>query len=177
MRHVFLFLLIGGILLNSSLAQSLARRPLVGIRLAPISDSLRSDPDIPSTGGIFVQHVFPNSSASAAGIMAGDLIWEINKQSFDGPADFLSHLRVYDTGDKICLKITRNGKERTLKLKLLPFPSEIYEHSTIYYSSVLGNSGPLRTMLSLPNNPVSKPPPVVFLIQGIDCGSVDVPFI
>lgn len=156
--------------------QDLERRAFLGIRLSPIADSLRQNQSLPSEGGIYVQQVFAQSSASAAGIQSGDLLWTLGGKEIEGSSQFLSLLRTYNTGDKVSVAYSRNGQQAELELTLLPFPEESYKETSLHYGSVQGPLGKLRTILTLPKNPRSNPPPVVYLIQGIDCGSIDIPF-
>ncbi|MEM7367131.1 MAG: PDZ domain-containing protein [Bacteroidota bacterium] len=169
-------LLAGQILLSLSFGQELTRRAFLGIRLSTIEDSLRLDNQIPSKGGILVQQVFGQSSASAAGLEAGDMIWKLGGEEIEGPAQFLSILRGYKTGDQVNIQFSRQGKKKNQKLTLLPFPPETYEQATVKYGMVDGPLGPLRTILTLPKNAGTQPPAVVYLIQGIDCSSIDIPF-
>ena len=76
-----------------------------------------------STGtakGCRIDHVYPASSAAAAGLRAGDIVATVNGHPI---ADLFGIGRIFatkDPGDVVTLVINRGGKTSTHKLKLMP---------------------------------------------------------
>lgn len=68
--------------------------------------------------GFYVQEVDKRSSAQLAGILPGDVIIEINKFKVDRYEDIEKILKLKKVGDKIEVKINRDGKEMLVPLLL-----------------------------------------------------------
>lgn len=68
--------------------------------------------------GFYVQEVDKRSSAQLAGILPGDVIIEINKIKVERYEDIEKILKLKKVGDKIEVKINRDGKEMLVPLLL-----------------------------------------------------------
>ena len=75
-------------------------------------------------GGAVILSVVENSPAERAGLRAGDIIVEVNKESLSPDADLAECISRYDPGDTIELAIMRGGRERTLEVKLGRHPNK-----------------------------------------------------
>ncbi|MEL7531156.1 MAG: alpha/beta fold hydrolase [Bacteroidota bacterium] len=175
MKKIFLLMLLCLGLQNSQ-AQTLNRRAFLGIQLAAVPDSVYQQASVAEGLGVWVQRVFPNSSAAAANLLAGDVIISVDKKEVGGVVDFLSLLKTYESGDEVKLGIARGAKKLKIDLPLKSMPEEQYEAASLQYGAVQGPTGLLRSILSLPSAPANGPKPVIYIIQGIDCGSIDVAF-
>ena len=158
-----------------SFAQDLPRRAFLGIQLTSVSDSLTKQLGLAQEAGVLVQRVFPQSSAAAAELQSGDIITKMDQHEVQGVADFLATIRQYQPGDEVRLTLWREGKKMKQVLPLKSMPKEEYEHAEIEYGAVEGPSGTLRSILTIPTG-ASGPVPVLYIVQGIDCGSVDLAF-
>ena len=98
--------------------------PYLGISMYNVSEIL-SNPyyknylkDSKLTSGVMVIDVEKNSSADDAGIKSGDIIIEINNKKVNNVAYLRYELYKHSIGDKIKITIEREGKEKTLSVKL-----------------------------------------------------------
>ena len=99
-------------------------RPAVGITMSDIGNSaylyyyygIRLPENV--TSGVIVTSVVKNSPAQNAGIEAGDIITEVNGTKVSSMAEFKYELYKYKPGDKIKIKINRDGTEKELEVTL-----------------------------------------------------------
>jgi putative serine protease PepD len=77
-------------------------------------------PTDPASGraGAAILEVTPGSPADKAGVEVGDLVVEIDGQAVTGYADLVSRIRDHQAGDRVTLKLVRDGRERTVTATL-----------------------------------------------------------
>lgn len=153
--------------------ESLLRRPFMGARLTAVPDALRTL--LPEHQGVLIAQVFPGSSALAAGLQADDIVLCLAGESVDHPraiVDLIAHHRV---GDQLDVELLREGQRQELELTLRPFPEEHYEGIDVEYDHVNTDAGLLRSIVTRPANAEGRAPSV-FILQGYDCSSIDLPF-
>lgn len=92
-----------------------------------ISDGHRADysalgvqvGDIPgATGGTIVRHVFPDSPAAHAGLREGDILLQMGDRSINRQIDFVQALVAFRPGERIPVRIRRDGVESTFEVVL-----------------------------------------------------------
>jgi putative serine protease PepD len=71
-----------------------------------------------SGGGAEVGDVNPSSPAQRAGAEIGDLVTEVDGQAITKPEDIATAIADNKPGDRITMKVRRNGRERTLDVTL-----------------------------------------------------------
>ena len=74
-------------------------------------------------GGALVQDVTPNSPAAKAGLQAGDLVVALDGQAVTSQDDLVSRIRDHKPGDRVTLKVVRDGKEQTVTATLTNRPT------------------------------------------------------
>jgi putative serine protease PepD len=74
-------------------------------------------------GGALVQDVTPNSPAAKAGLQAGDLVVALDGQAVTSQDDLISRIRDHKPGDRVTLKVVRDGKEQTVTATLADRPA------------------------------------------------------
>jgi S1-C subfamily serine protease len=114
----------------SAIEQNRVVRPWLGIRYLPNSQAVAAAQGLPIDYGVLIYSensrlpaVEPNSPAARAGLRQGDIITELNGQRLDATrslADVIQKLRV---GDRVPLKVYRDGTERTLEITLVERPA------------------------------------------------------
>ena len=101
-------------------------RPYLGVRYVQITNDLAQRNNFPVNYGALVMKgnglaqvaVVPGSPADKAGIKENDIILEINGEKIDQNNTLLKLIQQYKVGDKIEIKISSKGEERTVKIKL-----------------------------------------------------------
>ncbi|QCX28379.1 S1C family serine protease [Nocardioides jishulii] len=84
----------------------------LGIR---VSDTEGTDSD---TVGALVREVNQDAAAEAAGLKPGDVITKIDDKPIDGADALVATVRSFRPGDEVKVTFVRDGKERTVDLKL-----------------------------------------------------------
>lgn len=91
-------------------------RPQLGVRYLMINHELVEEENLPRTSGAWIVKeaeevtVLPDSPAEKAGLLPGDIIFEINAIKIEGRNNLFSVIQKYKPGDKIGLKIQRGDR-------------------------------------------------------------------
>ena len=99
-------------------------RGWMGVAIQNVTPELAEYYGIKHTGGVYVTKVYEGNPAHEAGIEAGDVIFSINGVKIDTSRDLtitIANLKVDETVD---VKIIRDGKEKTVKVKLGKRPDQ-----------------------------------------------------
>ena len=100
-------------------------RPFLGVRYLTLTLKIAYEKDLPRSEGAWIIDdesseivVIPDSPASEAGLLKGDIIYEINAIPIDGKNTLYEVIQRYKPGEKIGLKIQR-GENVIIKEVLL----------------------------------------------------------
>jgi len=102
--------------------------PYLGVQYLSISPDLAKKENLPVEEGALVrgekgsQAVIKNSPAEKAGIKAGDIIISVNGEKINSDHSLASLIQKYNVGDKIVLKVLRNGQELSFEVILAERP-------------------------------------------------------
>lgn len=99
-------------------------RGWMGVAIQNVTPELAEYYGIKETGGVYVAKVYEDNPAHEAGIQTGDIIVEVNGEKIDTSRDLtitIANLKVDETVD---VKIIREGKEQTVKVKLGKRPDQ-----------------------------------------------------
>lgn len=99
--------------------------PFLGIRYVLINDAVRKEDNLSVDYGALVAKgdggeaaVTPGSAAEKAGILEGDIILEFNGAKITTENSLAKLIQKYNSGDKVSLKILRNGEEKMIEVIL-----------------------------------------------------------
>jgi pimeloyl-ACP methyl ester carboxylesterase len=143
-------------------AADLPRKAALGVRVAAAPKG---------SSGSLASEVLPGGTAAAIGVHAGDIIVSAGGHSVAGPGDVVAYVATLNGGDRVSLTVSRNGKKLRLSGKAMPRPLEAYAGSIVDYGAVPFRGGLLRDILVSPKGIAN--PPVLFLLQGFSCGSIE----
>ena len=132
-----------------------------------ISASARADGH-----GLTIDQVAPGSPAAEFGVATGDTLMAINGTAIRSGADLVQAARSLKGGDLVRMAVVRSGRRIELEGSARGRPFETYEHASARYGAVPFHDEFLRDILVQPRTP-AKGAPVVFLMQGFSCASVE----
>ena len=147
---------------GQDLRDDLPRRGMLGFQLEPLPD-----------GAVRVEMTVPGSAAAEAGLLPGDIIVSIGDEPIENLGALSGVMQNVRTGAPIEITVLRDGKTITAEALPKPRPTPASPGATTRLGSVrLATGDRLRTVTIIPDG-AEKPAPVVFLIQGISCGSIE----
>ncbi|MBN2482157.1 MAG: Do family serine endopeptidase [Bacteroidales bacterium] len=94
------------------------QRGYLGITIRSVDGKLAEEMKLDVTRGVYVDSIADNSSAGEAGVKAGDVILEVDGQEVKNNAELLGIIGRKRPGDKVTLKVGRNGKELDFNVTL-----------------------------------------------------------
>ena len=89
-----------------------------GIKIQNIDERLAKYFKLSSPKGVIITSIVPNSPAQKAGLLVSDIIIGIDKFIVTDDNSIISILNQYSTGDEINVKVLRDGKIKSFKMKL-----------------------------------------------------------
>jgi len=133
-------------------------RGWLGVYVQRLTPELAKSFGIKRTEGAVVTQVIGDSPAEKAGIKEGDIIVEFNGKKIKDPRELAHLVAMFPPGKVALVKVIRNGKEKTIKVKIGTMPEEEV--------SVLGSQN-METKLGLKVAPL---PPDVAQQAGVNGG-------
>jgi len=121
-------------------------------------------------GGVTVTALRPGSAA-AAQLDPGDRLLALADQPLHDPRSLAAIVRSLRAGDRVTLRLLRDGRPRTVELALEALPAETHPLAHVLYDSLESPVGRLRSITVRPHGP--GPHPAVLLLPGLACTSVD----
>jgi S1-C subfamily serine protease len=88
------------------------------VDLDGVEEAVRTQLGIVADKGAFVAEVTPGSGAAKAGLKDGDVIVAFDGKAVTSSTQVANEVRRHDSGDKVRLRIERDGKQRTLTATL-----------------------------------------------------------
>ena len=96
--------------------------PFLGVRYVLINERIQREYNLPVDYGALIiggrqkePAVFPGSAAEKAGLRENDIILEFNQEKITLQNSLARIINRYNPGDKVVLKILRDGQEKTIK--------------------------------------------------------------
>jgi serine protease Do len=94
------------------------QRAYLGIMIRDIDSKLMDAEHLKVSEGAYVDSTTEMSAAAAAGILDGDVITGVNDAAILSSADLLEQIGRHRPGDEVSVKVNRQGKEKSFKVKL-----------------------------------------------------------
>lgn len=116
------------------------QRAYIGVSIAEITEELAEAKGIEVTSGVYVIDVHENGGAKSAGIKKDDIILSVNNITVNSNAQLIGVVGQYRPGDKVKVKLQRNGNiiEKEVTLKNLEGTEEMHRDTDSFYNEVLG---------------------------------------
>ena len=100
----------------------IVRRPWLGARMQPVTPDVAESLGLERPVGALIVSVVEKGPAADAGLKAGDVILSLDGQPVDDADGFGFRLATKAIGDRVELKINRNGKTQILTVRMAPAP-------------------------------------------------------
>lgn len=91
---------------------------LGGMELVNLNKALMDQLQSPVASGACVARVFSASSAAGAGLLQGDVIFKVDGQRIESPAQLMEVLSAYGAGKSVRLSVYRKGQRQDLNMTL-----------------------------------------------------------
>ena len=95
-------------------------KPLVGLDTVLITPDLADALQMPGQTGLLVTGVVPQTPASAAGVLEGDVIIAMDGQPIFDVNSFASYWQSHGLSSRLVLTVLRKGTKRSINVKLQP---------------------------------------------------------
>jgi S1-C subfamily serine protease len=99
-------------------------RPFLGVRTRPVSRTVASYFDLKDENGnlldsgVLIEEVIANSAAEKAGLLAGDVIMQLNDIKLDENNPLINTLTNFQPGDSVKIIYLRDGKQQDVTVTL-----------------------------------------------------------
>ncbi len=149
-------------------------RAYLGVFPQPVDQSVADYYGMDSPRGVLVATVSEDTPASSAGIKDGDIILRVDDKEIKNPSMLRNVISLSEVGHKAEVVILRDGKEKTLKVKLEALPGqdntpaptpEVNEDETLDGVTVRELSERFRAMGEIPEDIKGV------LVTGVESGS------
>ncbi len=104
--------------MNSLIKYGKVERGFLGVYIQDIDENMARAMGLPGTDGALVSQVGEDGPAKEAGIKDGDVILELNGEKIKNSSHLRNQVAATAPGTKVKLKIWRDGKEKTITVKL-----------------------------------------------------------
>jgi len=101
------------------------KRGFLGVSLADVNNEQASDFGLPGSNGALIARVSAGSPAKRAGLKDYDFITHFNGKRITDSSDLVNKVSDTIAGKKIPIKLIRNGKKKTITLKLGQHPDSV----------------------------------------------------
>ena len=99
-------------------------RGYAGVQIQPLTEALADSLGLKSAKGALVSEAQPGTPAEKAGIKSGDTIVSVNGDKVDAPKDVIRRIGNMKPGEEVKLGLIRDGKDKTVTLKLAAVPGD-----------------------------------------------------
>jgi serine protease Do len=110
------------------------RRARLGIYIAAVDRETKKALNLKNTNGALVRQVEKGSAADKAGIKAGDVIVGIDREPIKRVHDLPIRVARHKPGDKVRIDLIRNGRHKTVVVKVEEMPEEETEDASVAQS-------------------------------------------
>jgi serine protease Do len=94
------------------------QRAYLGVFIRDLNQELAKEVDVDLTEGVLVDSLISESAAEASGIEKGDVIVQVDEAAVKRTADLLEQIGRHRPGEKVAVKVVRDGRETTIDVVL-----------------------------------------------------------
>ncbi|MGI6245261.1 MAG: Do family serine endopeptidase [Pseudochelatococcus sp.] len=100
------------------------RRGFLGVQIQPVTEDIASSLGLEKAEGAIVARVESDSPADKAGVKSGDAIIAVNGKGVKDARELSREIAGFNPDTSVELKVWRDGKERTITVKLTALPDD-----------------------------------------------------
>ncbi len=100
------------------------RTPYLGVYMERVTPAIRNELGLRTERGAVVLRVVAGSGADEAGLRQGDVILAVADRRVAGPEDVGAAIRRFRPGDRVTVRVERQGRERDVTVTLGTRPSD-----------------------------------------------------
>lgn len=104
-------------------------RGYIGVFIDKVDETMAKGLGLDKVKGVLVQGLVDDGSAKSAGIEKGDVILEVDGKTVNSPSELQSRIVFYKAGDKVNVKLWRDGKTLNKNVTLKARDEDIAEVS------------------------------------------------
>ena len=123
--------------------------------------------------GATVTRIVAGGTAAALGVRVGDIVVAADGGAIATPPELVAYAGRLHGGEPVALTIRRDGRELVLRGTAIARPLEAFTGAQTDYGAVDFGGGQLRDILVTPDGVAAAP--IVFLIQGFACATIEFP--
>lgn len=147
-------------------AQELPRHAVLPFTVGSLPDQTASQ-----QRGVIVKEVTAREKSGPPHIEAGDVITEISGTAISGPSDISAVLHGQHAGQKVAVKLQRDGQRVQIDTTLQAAPYESLPGIDVLYRAVTVNGFLRRAVVTKPKGAGRFP--AILLVSGLGCYSLD----
>ncbi len=106
-------------ILDDLLKYGEVKRALLGVRIQDITQELADEKGLKELKGVYIPEVMDDGAGKKGGMKDGDVVLSINDIEVNKSSELQEQISKYYPGDKVKIKVLRDGKAKTLDVTLL----------------------------------------------------------
>ncbi len=112
------------------------QRGVLGIEGGELNSNFAKELGINETQGFYINKVTKNSGAEKAGLTKGDIIVQLDDKKINGFAELTAYINTKRPNDVVQVSVLRDGKQKTIPVKLTKKELLNYEFNGIEFEDV-----------------------------------------
>jgi S1-C subfamily serine protease len=96
----------------------MVQRGVLGVMIRSVDGNLAKEKELNVTAGVYVDSLMENSAAASVGIKTGDIIIGVDDAKIKSSPELLELIAQHRPGDKVDIKVNRNGAEKSFLVTL-----------------------------------------------------------
>lgn len=106
-------------ILDDLLKYGEVKRALLGVRIQDITQELADEKGLEELKGVYIPQVMEGGAGEKGGMKDGDVVLSINGEEVNKSSELQEQISKYYPGDKVKIKVIRDGKPKDLSIILL----------------------------------------------------------
>jgi len=112
------------------------QRGVLGIEGGELNSNFAKELGVNQTQGFYINKVTKNSGAEKAGLTKGDIIVQLDDKKINSFAELTSHINTKRPNDIVQVSVLRDGKQKTIPVKLTKKEILNYEFNGIEFEDI-----------------------------------------